>query len=126
MTIDPARPATTWPVVVGRVLAAIRDLREMNQPELAAALGVTATTLARIEHGASALAIEQLALAADHLDTPPARIIEWAWDAQGKLVDSGITVFRARHLVTGNVVMIDDKGMTMLLAIENARPKSGW
>jgi transcriptional regulator with XRE-family HTH domain len=49
------RPATTYPAIVGGVLAQLRSQQGLLQEELAQALGITQATLSRIENGQSSI-----------------------------------------------------------------------
>lgn len=69
---------TTFPAVVGLVLAARRKAKPMTQAEMAEATQVTTSTWSRIETGETALTVEQLALAAEALGTRPSEILRAA------------------------------------------------
>ena len=69
---------TSYPALVGAVLAALRDGRGMTQAAVAAALGVAGSTWSRVEAGTTALAVDQLARVAAILDVAPASVLKAA------------------------------------------------
>ena len=69
-------PETTYQANVGSVLVGIRKERRIEQSALAKAVGVNQSTWSRIERGESALSVEQLFMAANHLRIKPSEVIE--------------------------------------------------
>jgi|SRR5277367_2950487 len=72
------KPATTYPAIVGGVLAKIRNDRNLRQDELAQSVGVTQATWSRIERGHSSITVEHLRKAADKLGASPGEILKYA------------------------------------------------
>jgi transcriptional regulator with XRE-family HTH domain len=86
----------TYPVVIGAMLAKLRKEKGLTQEELATAVDVTQATWSRIEKGAAAATIEQLALASDRLKIPVHQVLKLADDAVEVLQQQGIQVKRTR------------------------------
>ncbi len=86
------RPETTYSAIVGRVLAMQRQKCQLEQANLASALGITQSTWSRIESGESALTVEQLGLAAGALGTSPAEILRSVDHAVAGLRQRGVNV----------------------------------
>lgn len=86
------RPGTTYPALVGGVLARLRENAGLRQAELAARVGVTQATWSRIENGSSALTIEQLGSAASVLQVPAHYVLQLADDAASQLRAQGATI----------------------------------
>lgn len=61
---------TTYQAVLGRLIAQKRQEKQMDQGEMAEAVGVSRSTWSRIEAGDSALNMDQLAKAANKLGLP--------------------------------------------------------
>lgn len=78
MNANPIIQATTYAIIVGRILTKRRKSCGLRQEALATALGVTQSTWSRIENGTSALTISQLAIAARALNLPPSDLIAQA------------------------------------------------
>jgi transcriptional regulator with XRE-family HTH domain len=68
---------TTYPALVGSILAALRKQAApgLTQQQLADAVGVSISTWSRIETGETALTVEQLAMAANKLGTSPGALL---------------------------------------------------
>ena len=71
-------PATTYPAIVGRVLAETRKRSGIQQAQLAEALGVNQPAWSKIERGTTPITVEQLAIAAKVLHTTPASLLQRA------------------------------------------------
>lgn len=89
-------PETTYPAIVGRVLASTREVFPLEQSELAARLGINQSTWSRIERGETALTVEQLAKAATALGTTAGRILIDADNAVEGLREQGVKVHFGR------------------------------
>ena len=72
---SPVRPATTYPTIVGRVLANLRTQAGLEQNQLALKLGLSQSAWSRIERGGTALTIEQLASVAALLHKTPSEVL---------------------------------------------------
>jgi transcriptional regulator with XRE-family HTH domain len=81
--------------LVGRVIATHRTRLGLQQPALAAQLGIAQASLSRIETGLSTASIEQLAMAADAFRTTPAMLIAEADRAAAIIEARGWKVVRS-------------------------------
>jgi transcriptional regulator with XRE-family HTH domain len=81
---------TTYPALVGNVLAQFRKEKGIGQAEFGALVGIGQSTWSRIEKGESALTIEQLAKAAYHLELAPHELLAVVDGAQKDLLGQGI------------------------------------
>jgi transcriptional regulator with XRE-family HTH domain len=84
--------ATTYPSVVGRVLAFHREQTGLSQADLAHVAGVTQSTWSKVERGESSLALEQLRLVAPAMKKRPGEIVDEAERAADALRESGVDV----------------------------------
>lgn len=118
MSSSKMTPATTYPILIGRVLMQLRKDHGTDQAALAAAVGVTQSTWSRIERGESALSIEQLALAADKLNVAPSQISKWADDAaqQFKAQGGEVRPTRAANALDSGLVLIGAAAIGALIA----------
>jgi transcriptional regulator with XRE-family HTH domain len=85
MPKNPPMPVTSYSVVVGNVLAQLREKRGLNQGQVAQRVGVAQATWSRIESGSSAFTIEQLAEFAQALGVKPYEVLHLADDAADAL-----------------------------------------
>jgi transcriptional regulator with XRE-family HTH domain len=106
MQNDGMRPATTYPAIVGGVLAQIRNQQGLHQDELAQALGITQSTLSRIEKGQSSMSVEHLRLAAQRLGTTPSAILDHADQAERRMHNQGIAVTAMKNDEAFNNTMV--------------------
>lgn len=83
---------TTYQAIVGSVLVGIRKELGVEQSALAKAVGVNQSTWSRIERGESALSIEQLFLAANHLQIKPSIVIHNSEEALQSLRSQKVVV----------------------------------
>ena len=90
------KPVTNYSAIVGRVLVWLRELDGKNQAAVATDVGVTQATWSRIERGESGLTVEQLASAAEVLNTTPGSILGKADDAMTDLRSKGVIVENTR------------------------------
>jgi transcriptional regulator with XRE-family HTH domain len=81
--------------LVGRVIASHRARLGMQQPALAARLGITQASLSRIETGHATPSVEQLALAADVFRIRPAALLAEADRAAAMIETKGLKVIRS-------------------------------
>lgn len=89
-------PSTTYPALVGGVLAQIRNQQNLRQEEVAQAVGVTQATWSRIEKGQSSITVEHLRLATNKLGIAPGQILSFADQTEITLTSSGARVMHAR------------------------------
>ncbi len=108
MSSKPLRTVTSYPAIVGQVLSELRKRSGIDQAEMADSAGVTQSTWSRIENGASALTIEQLAIAADALAVKRSEILELADQSVNELKSRGIEIEDKR--ISGGL----DKGLVIL------------
>jgi transcriptional regulator with XRE-family HTH domain len=87
---------TNYPTIVGKIIAQIRDQRGLRQEDLAQAMGVTQTTLSRIETGQSSISVEHLRLASHHLGVRPNQILADADNNETILQSRGMTIMFGR------------------------------
>jgi transcriptional regulator with XRE-family HTH domain len=90
------KPGTTYPAIVGGVLAQIRNQKNLRQDEVAGAVGVTQATWSRIESGQSSITVEHLRLASGKLGHSPGQFLEFADQAEHNLRQSGAEIIHAR------------------------------
>lgn len=76
---------TSYSAVVGQVLINMRTEKDINQGEMAKAVGVGQSTWSRIEKGEVALSIDQLARASRKLEVTPSKVLAWADQAVEKI-----------------------------------------
>lgn len=90
------RPAASYHAIVGQVLAATRQQRELSQADVADAVGVTQSTWSRLERGQQILGLGQLRAASQFLGVQPYEVLEQAevavehCRAEGVEVTSGV------------------------------------
>ena len=97
MPSAPLRPVTTWPAIVGRVLAELRKESGLNQGDVADAVGVGQAAWSKIERGDSALTIEQLYAAARRLELDASDVLRYAELVRREAEVQGVEVELARH-----------------------------
>lgn len=85
-------PTTTYPAIVGQVLAKHRGDRNLTQTQLAQALGMKQSAWSKIERGATPLTIEHLAQAADVLEVSPGQILAETDRVADEVRARGVTV----------------------------------
>lgn len=83
---------TTSGAVLGAILVKLRTEKGMKQSDLAAAVGIGASTWSRIEKGESGLSIEQLRVAAKALSVTPGRIFEMLGAAEDEVANHGVRI----------------------------------
>ena len=84
--------ATTYPSVLGRVLAFHREQAGLSQADLAHVVGITQSTWSKVERGESSLALEQLRMVAPAMSKTPLEIVDDAERATSALRASGVDV----------------------------------
>lgn len=89
--IDSNRVGTTsFPAVLGTVIANLRKEMDIGQSELALKLGITASTLSRIENGESAMTIDQLYVASEAFGVKPHQLLAAAEEVEEGLQKTGV------------------------------------
>lgn len=99
-------PATTYPAIVGGVLAQMRTRQGLHQQDLARSIGITQSTLSRMEKGQSSISVEHLRLAAHHLNLAPSAIINHADQVEASMHSQGIEVTAMRNDENFNNAMV--------------------
>ena len=119
------KTVTTYPSIVGGVLAQMRGQQSLHQEDVAKAVGVTQTTWSRIENGQSSISVEHLRLAASKLGIQPNRILQYADQAATNMEFGGVEVMAARNDTSLNpaVVLLAGAalGAIIMYAIANSK-----
>lgn len=87
---------TTYQAVLGRLIVQKRQEKQIDQGEMARHVGVSRSTWSRIEAGASALTMDQLAKAADKLGLPLGELMLQADDVVRELRRQDVNVLDSR------------------------------
>lgn len=95
---------TTYQAVLGRLIAQKRQQKQIDQGEIAKAVGVSRSTWSRIEAGESALNMDQLAKAANKLDMSVGALMVEADDVAGKLREQDVEVLDSRDQTSASKV----------------------
>lgn len=113
------KPATTYPAIVGGVLAQIRTRQGLHQQDLAQCMGVAQSTLSRMEKGQSSISVEHLRLAAAHLGVAPSVIIHHADQAEVSMHSQGIkvTAMRNDEAFNSTMVLIGAVALTAIITV---------
>jgi transcriptional regulator with XRE-family HTH domain len=96
---------TTYPALVGNIIASLRKERGIGQAEFSAMVGVGQSTWSRIEKGQSALTVEQLAKAAQQLEMRPHQLLALVDGARDNLQAQGIGTLLDR-IGAGNMALL--------------------
>lgn len=100
-------PTTTYPAILGRIVAEVRKDRGLGQAELAAGLGLTQSGLSRIERGDTAPTVEQLADIARVLELKsPGQLLALADQAVEDAEAQGIRVLMKRSDVSRDMRLV--------------------
>ncbi len=112
------KPATTYPAIVGRILVDLRKRAGIGQDVVAGAMGITQSTLSRVERGESALTVEQLARAAKSLGESAGSILSMADSAVLELDAQGVSVSYERSTleIDTGLVLIGAAALGALIA----------
>ena len=126
MSIAPLKPVTTYPAIVGRVLAELRKEQGLNQEALATSVGVGQAAWSKIERGDSALTVEQLLAASERLDLNASEVLRYAdlarREAEGQGVEVGVERHSARDALGAGLVLI--AGATLGVLVVDAMLKA--
>lgn len=114
---------TTYPAVVGQILAKRREVVGLEQTAMAARMGLSQPTWSRIEHGQSALSIEKLAKTAAILETTPGRILQEADEAAEGLRKMNVVVDTERPDQASNTALVVLGGAVLAFLIAKALAK---
>lgn len=113
-------PTTTYPAIVGQVLAKLRDEAGLTQAEFAAKMDLSPATWSKIESGTSGLSLEQLTRASEVLGRSPDEILAIAQRAADHVKKQGVNVEPTRVLSEG-MVLIALVALAAFVAIVIAR-----
>jgi transcriptional regulator with XRE-family HTH domain len=83
---------TTYPAVLGRILARIRERQGLDQTKIAQSLGVSQPTWSRFERGETPMTVSMLSRAAQALGTSPSAILAEVDEANRGLAGMGVRV----------------------------------
>ena len=87
---------TTYQAVLGRLIAQKRQQKQIDQGEMAEAVGVSRSTWSRIESGESALNMDQLTKAAGKLDIGVGALMVEADEIADELRRQNVQVLESR------------------------------
>lgn len=111
------RRATTYPAVVGQVLARIRSERGLTQAAVANGLDLTQGSWSRIERGESGLTVDQLRDACDVLGVRPGDVLRRAEQATAELKGMGVQVAKGTEdAVKAGLVILGAVAVGALIA----------
>ncbi len=91
-TMDALSPTTTYPAIVGQILANHREQVNLTQGSLAKHLGIKQSAWSKIERGATPPTIEHLARVASILNISPGKILSEADHVADRVKAQGINV----------------------------------
>src|SRR5688500_3186985 len=91
------KPVTTYPAIVGRVLAELRKERGLNQEDVAESVGVGQAAWSKIERGDSALTVGQLFAASERMDLTAGDVLKYADLVRREAEVQGVEVETERH-----------------------------
>lgn len=112
------KPATTYPAIVGCLLANSRKRKGLDQAKVAAAMGLSQASWSRIERGETALSVDQLHRAAEVLGENTWEVLRSADQAVSGLKRDGVEVrsLRAEEAVQQGLVLIGVAALAILVA----------
>lgn len=93
---------TSFPAVLGTVVAYYRKIKNIGQAELATKMGITASTLSRIENGESAMTIDQLYMACNFLGVKTHVLLAAAEELEDGLQQKGIEAVTEQKKLTSS------------------------
>ena len=118
---------TTYPAIIGSLIAQARTEAGLLQEELAKRVGVPQSTLSRIERGSAHLTVNQLRKIAPALGRQPSQIVELAEQAELLLQVNGAEVkevIEPDALKRGVVIFLSGVALMALIAFLVAKSKS--
>jgi transcriptional regulator with XRE-family HTH domain len=96
MDQQPSHFGTTYPAIVGKVMADLRAQKGMAQKDLAQAVGVTQANWSRIESGQTSVTLEHLRSASKALAIPPAHLLGIADQTEMEASVQGVSIVDAK------------------------------
>jgi transcriptional regulator with XRE-family HTH domain len=115
---------TTYPAIVGKVLADLRVRQGMAQKDMASAVGVTQANWSRIESGQTSVTLEHLRSAAKVLAIPPAQILAIADQTEIEASVQGVAIVEAKSALDLHPGLVLLAGATLGLFVTYAIMKS--
>jgi transcriptional regulator with XRE-family HTH domain len=107
------KAVTTYPALVGNVLEQFRKEQGFNQGEVAKAVGITQTTLSRMENGQSSITVEHLKQLGDKLGIPPSQILyEAEKNALNMQMIGGVEIVKTDYDIPPLVVFLAGAALT--------------
>ncbi len=88
--------ATTYPAIVGKVLTDLRSQHDMQQKDMASAVGITQATWSRIESGQTSVTLEHLRSAAQTLGMQPSQLLAIADQSEVEAQFRGVSVVETK------------------------------
>ena len=120
MSTTEMHAGTTFPAIVGAILATERKQAGFTQAEFAQRVGIVQSTWSRIEQGTSALNIEQLAIAATALNTKPHTILEQADRTAEEIQRRDMQVeYKPQKKGNGGLLLLGAAALTALVIAAN-------
>ena len=112
------KPFTTYPAIVGALLATARTRQGLDQRGLAEKLGLSQSSWSRIERWNSMLAMDQLYKASLALRTKPSKVLEDADWVASQLRRNGVFVSdgRQEEAIKQGLAVIGFAALCVLLA----------
>lgn len=120
MDPDQLIPTTSYPIVVGTVLADLRKAKGLKQSELADRIGVNQSAWSKVERGATPLTIEHLANVAEEFEMTPSEILGRADRLTDYAKERGLHVennrLTGKNVLAASVVIIGAAALGALIA----------
>lgn len=107
---------TTYPAIVGRVIAEARKHQKLTQGQLAQEMGINQPAWSKIERGQTAMTIEQLAEVAPLLGYSPSQLLKQADLAAQHAENEGVQV-ESRRVGSGEPAAVALIGAAALGAL---------
>jgi transcriptional regulator with XRE-family HTH domain len=89
------QPVAFYPALLGKVLGALRKDSKLDQSQVAARVGLSQSAWSRIEKGATAITVSQLAATAQAFGRRPSDILRYTDDIADRLRKQGVRVENA-------------------------------
>lgn len=85
-------PMLGYSTLVGRTLASQRQIRNMRQEDVAAAIGASQSAYSRMEAGETPITVAQLRMAAGHLGLSVSQVMNAVDDYEQQLTAQGVMI----------------------------------
>lgn len=113
----PPKPVVPYTALLGRILQHHRDIRRLNQSDVASVLRISQSAYSRIEQGDTTISVAQLRLIARQLGLAPWQVLQEADSLAARLGKQGVEVSDEKE-VSPAAVMI---GLGILAALMMAK-----